>query len=107
MFNLFKTLCNKDKGFGFFFAVSALTHILIFASLLFTGAGNNRLLRNINAIDVNLISISKAGGIKSGPVSAPKKTSEKPVTVKETKPKKEFKRRGRGVWVSWRKNNLS
>ncbi len=93
MFSSFKTLWNKEKGLGFFFTVSALSHILIFASFNFTSAGNNRLLRNINAIDVNLISISKAGGGKSGSIAALKKTPEKPVTVKKPKPKKEAKKK--------------
>ena len=87
MFNQLKTLWNKDKGFGFFCAVSALLHTLIFVSLIFTNSGNKRLLRNMNIVDVNLISISKAGGVKSEPAAKPKKSSEKPVTVKETKPK--------------------
>ncbi len=92
MLNHFKALWSEDKGFGFFLTVSALSHIIIFAFFLFTSSGNNRLLRNINAIDVNLISISKAGDIKSAPVSSPKKTSKKPVAVKKTKPKKETKK---------------
>ena len=89
MFNPFKTLWNKDKSFGFFFTVSALSHILIFIFFLFTSADNNRLTRNINAIDVNLISISKASSAKSKVSATPKKTSGKSVTIKKPKQKKE------------------
>ncbi|MBW1615398.1 MAG: TonB C-terminal domain-containing protein [Deltaproteobacteria bacterium] len=92
MFQLLKALWNEDKGFGFFFAVSALFHVVIFIFFLFTSSGNHRLSRNLNAIDVNLISISKAGGIKSASVSSPQKKSTKPVEGKKPKSKKEPKK---------------